>query len=208
MRPVMASTVIGVRRGTGMWSSDRVIDIRPLRDQPDLAGDLVTLRPLGESHLDGVWGVLHDPETMRLTGTHAEFTRDQVRGYLAGRAGVHDRADYAVVRNTDGGYLGEVVLMDLDEDNRSMNFRIALGGHAFGQGYGTEATRLIVAFGLDTVGLHRIGLEVYDFNPRARRVYEKCGFVREGVLRDALFWEGEWHDAVQMSILESDPRLG
>lgn len=190
-----------------MWSSSGMLDLAPLRDQPELPGDLVTLRQLDESHFDGAWASLQDAETLRLTGTHGEFTREQLRHHLRSRTGAPDRADYAVVRRSDGVYLGEVVLMDLDEGNRSMNFRIALGGHPFGQGYGTEATRLIVAFGLDVVGLHRIGLEVYDFNPRARRVYEKCGFVREGVLRDALLWNGEWHDAFQMSVLESDPRL-
>ena len=191
-----------------MWSSTGVLDLAPLRDQPELTGDRVTLRQLDETFLDGAWAALQDPETTRLTGTHAEFTREQLLGYLKGRPGAPDRADYAVLRKSDGAYLGEVVLMDLDQDNRSMNFRIALGGHPFGQGFGTEATRLVVAFGLDVVGLHRIGLEVYDFNPRAQRVYEKCGFVREGVLRDALHWDGEWHDAFQMSVLETDPRLG
>jgi RimJ/RimL family protein N-acetyltransferase len=42
---------------------------------------------------------------------------------------------------------------------------------------------------------------VYAFNPRARRVYEKVGFVAEGVLREALLWRGERVDAVVMSIL-------
>jgi RimJ/RimL family protein N-acetyltransferase len=54
------------------------------------------------------------------------------------------------------------------------------------------------------VGLHRLSLEVYDFNPRARRVYEKCGFRTEGVLRDALRWDGEWINATVMSIVAGD----
>ncbi len=44
-------------------------------------------------------------------------------------------------------------------------------------------------------------MEVHTFNPRARRAYEKAGFVAEGVLRDALCYDGEWVDAVVMSIL-------
>ena len=51
-----------------------------------------------------------------------------------------------------------------------------------------------------------IELEVYDFNPRAQRVYEKCGFTVEGRARDALLWDGGWHDAVLMSIVSGDPR--
>jgi len=54
--------------------------------------------------------------------------------------------------------------------------------------------------------LHRVSLGVYDFNPRAQRVYEKCGFRLEGRLRHAFRWEGQWHDELLMAILSSDPR--
>lgn len=50
-----------------------------------------------------------------------------------------------------------------------------------------------------------MALEVYAFNPRARRVYERAGFVYEGTKREALLWDGEWTDAIVMSILASDP---
>lgn len=49
----------------------------------------------------------------------------------------------------------------------------------------------VVDHGLTTMGLHRISLEVYAFNPRARHVYEKVGFVHEGTGRDALLFDGE-----------------
>ena len=51
------------------------------------------------------------------------------------------------------------------------------------------------------VGLHRVELDVYAFNERARRAYERCGFVVEGRLRDALRWDGEWHDALVMAVV-------
>ena len=49
-----------------------------------------------------------------------------------------------------------------------------------GQGYGSDALRALVGFGFDELRLERIGLDVYDFNERARRVYERVGFVHEG----------------------------
>ena len=104
-------------------------------------------------------------------------------------------------------YIGEVVLNQFDDDNRSASFRIALQGKDFyGQGYGTEATKLIVDYGFSQLNLHRIELEVYDFNPRAQRVYEKAGFKKEGVKRDVLLWEGSYQSAIVMSILEDEWR--
>lgn len=47
---------------------------------------------------------------------------------------------------------------------------------------------------------------MYAFNPRARRVYEKAGFVYEGTRRDALLWDGTWTDSIVMSMLDTDPR--
>jgi RimJ/RimL family protein N-acetyltransferase len=74
-----------------------------------------------------------------------------------------------------------------------------------GRGLGSQATRLILDHAF-AIGLHRVSLEVYAFNPRARHVYETAGFVYEGTRRDALLWDGEWTDAVVMSVLETDPR--
>jgi RimJ/RimL family protein N-acetyltransferase len=59
-----------------------------------------------------------------------------------------------------------------------------------------------VAF--DVMNLNRVDLTVYDWNPRAIRVYEKVGFQHEGVLRDASFKAGRWNNHVFMSILRGE----
>lgn len=165
------------------------------------------LVPLGTQYLDQVMEALHHNEFMRLTGTHGTFTREAVERFLEGVTQADDRADWAILRPFDGMYLGEVVLNDLDVHNQSMNFRTALSGPAVvGQGYGTEATQQVVQYGFKRVGLHRISLGVYAFNPRARSVYEKCGFVHKRTDRDALHWQGQWVDLHRMSILHPDPR--
>jgi RimJ/RimL family protein N-acetyltransferase len=76
-----------------------------------------------------------------------------------------------------------------------------LGAVGRGRGLGTEATQLIIGHGFGYLGLHRISLEVYAFNPRAKHVYEKAGFCAEGVLREALRYNDQWIDATVMSIL-------
>ena len=101
-----------------------------------------------------------------------------------------------------------MALSDLDVHNRSCSFRIALvGPRAFGRGYGTEATRLVLDHAFGTAGLHRVELEVYATNPRARHVYERAGFVHEGTKRGALKWDGEWVDAHILAILATDRRV-
>lgn len=172
------------------------------RDQVTLETEHLRLVPLGPQHFEGTWAALQDPENQRLTGTHMRFTEEQIRDWLASRAEAHDRADWAIELRSDGTYLGEVVLNDLDPFNRKMGFRIALSGAGvYGRGYGSEATKAVVDYGLNVVGLHRIELEVVDFNTRAQRAYSKAGFQEEGLLKEAWYWDGEWSDVVIMAVV-------
>lgn len=66
----------------------------------------------------------------------------------------------------------------------------------YGLGFGSEATRLVLGHAFDDVGLHRVEREVYAFNERAIHVYRQAGFTVEGVRREALWWDGRYHDAL------------
>lgn len=155
-----------------------------------------------------------EPEVGRLTGSYhssAELESDdmgydELRSWYLSRGEQTDRLDLAVVDNATGDCVGEVVLNQYDEGSASCNFRTLIGSAGRDRGLGTEATRLTVTYGLEVLGLHRISLQVYEFNPRARRAYEKAGFIAEGTLRDALRFDGEWIDATVMSVLSTDPK--
>lgn len=178
-----------------------------LIEKPTLTGRLVRLRPFREEDVPAFWAMVDDPEGDRLTGTHTRFTREVVEAWCRSRNVQEDRLDLVIATLDDDACVGEVVLHELDPDNASCGFRISLvGPQAYGRGYGTEATRLMLAHAFETVGLNRVELEVYAFNDRARHVYERAGFTVEGVRRQALRWEGDTYDAVLMSILASEWR--
>jgi RimJ/RimL family protein N-acetyltransferase len=177
------------------------------KDQPTIVGERVRLEPLGIEHYDGLRPMFDDPEGRRMTATTRGFDDEMLRNWFSTRQDHDDRADFAIVEVETGRVLGEVVLNDLDTGDESCNFRIGLTGpDVYGRGYGTEATTLVLDYAFDTVGLHRVELDVYSFNPRGQRAYEKAGFVREGVRRQALRWDGEWHDVIVMGVLATDPR--
>lgn len=98
-------------------------------------------------------------------------------------------------------------MVDLDVDgwpHGNAWIGIGLGERAaWGQGYGTDAMRLIVRYGFEELDLHRISLTVFDYNPRARRVYEKLGFEVEGRLRQALHKDGQRADILVMGLLRA-----
>jgi RimJ/RimL family protein N-acetyltransferase len=179
--------------------------------KPTLAGELVILRPFRADDLPAMREVMLDPEGRILTGSvhdeaqaRAPLTPEEeelARDWLLSRGVQGDRLDLAVTDKETGECVGEAVLNQWDPGNESCNFRIFLGPRGRDRGFGTEATRLIVGYGFQHLGLHRIALEVYAFNPRARRAYEKVGFRAEGVLRQSLHYDGQWIDATVMSIL-------
>ena len=174
--------------------------------KPTLHGEKVLLRPVEVADVASCLDP--DPEGDRLTGSHPRpggLTVEMRENWYATRADFDDRLDLAVVDRATGRFAGEVVLNELDADNQSCNFRIYLmRNRNRNRGLGTEATRMILAHAFEAVGLHRVDLEVYAFNPRARRVYGKVGFVYEGTKRQALQWDGAWTDAHVMSILAQE----
>lgn len=82
---------------------------------------------------------------------------------------------------------------------------IGIGEPEFwGKGYGTEAMNLILQYVFMELNLQRVSLDVFEYNPRAIRSYEKAGFSHEGRLRGALLREGKRWDLLYMGILRDE----
>ncbi|MET7271640.1 MULTISPECIES: GNAT family N-acetyltransferase [Streptomyces] len=173
--------------------------------KPVLTGEKTVLRPFTEADAERMWEIVNDPEVVRFTfPPDSELTPERLRGWYGSRGAQPDRLDLAVTDPADGELLGEVVLYEWDPANRSCTFRTLIGPRGRGRGVGTEATRLIVGHGFERLGLHRVQLDVYGNNHRALRVYEKAGFVVEGVRREAAWRDGEWVDEVLMAVLDHE----
>ena len=74
----------------------------------------------------------------------------------------------------------------------------------YDKGYGTEATKLMLNHAFNNLNLNRIYLKVLEDNPRAIKIYDKCGFKKEGVLRSAVYKNGSYKNLIIMSILKEE----
>ena len=110
----------------------------------------MTLRTFREGDGEVMAQVISDPEVRRLTGS---------------------------VESTAEAERPEVVLNGVDLVELTCNLRLLVGPQGRDRGLGTEAVGLATAYGIERLGLRRIAVEVVEFNPRARRVYEKVGYV-------------------------------
>ena len=155
-----------------------------------LSGETLTLSQLDDRFFEPLWDMVNEPENRRLTATKQVFNRPEVLAWLQTRPQQIDRCDWAILDTESQEFLGEVVLNDLRvEKARSMSLRICLANPAiYGQGIGTEAIRMVAAFGFETLKLDKITLEVLIDNPRAKAAYTRVGFqagreFNEGKLR-------------------------
>jgi RimJ/RimL family protein N-acetyltransferase len=109
---------------------------------------------------------------------------------------------FMIQANQSEELIGFVDLSGMNWLTKDSMIGIALGDPAYwGRGYGTEAMRLVLRYGFTVLGLHRMSLNVFDYNPRAIRSYEKAGFRVEGRLREALNRDGRRWDMLYMGIL-------
>jgi RimJ/RimL family protein N-acetyltransferase len=179
----------------------------PRRWFPDaLAGERVVLRRHAPDNLGAFQRWYSDPEVVRLTRYQdGPMRRDEIERFFAARALGPDSLSMAIHVRADDRLIGTCALAQLDSDNGSALFHITIGEKdAWGRGYGTDATRLMVDHAFTGLGLHRIALTVFAFNDRAIRSYRSVGFVVEGRAREAIWREDRWWDEISMSILDSD----
>lgn len=184
--------------------SEKLWNTMPVRF---LEGDRLYLRPIGQEDAEFYFHKLFDPELRRLTGTQKHFTLEGTRRYIES-VSTDSSAILLLIALSDGDeVIGDIALQDIDSINRNASLRIAIDSDQhMGKGYGPEALRLLLEYAFGILNLHRIELQVFAYNERAIKAYEKVGFIREGVQRDALYYNHEYHDSIMMSILEHEYR--
>lgn len=115
-----------------------------------------------------------------------------------------DQYHFTICRLADSQPIGTCGLFAIDLVNGNAGIGISIGEkQLWNQGFGTDAMRALLDFGFGMLRLERMWLEVYDFNARGRRSYEKVGFVLEGTQRRSIYKRGRFIDVHLMAILRS-----
>jgi len=165
----------------------------------------VKLTPLRADDLPAMFEWINDRESVLRNSAYRPVGEAQHRAWFES---VQQRADtviFAVRLVGDGRLIGSCQLHGISPVHRSAELQIRLGEPAHrGQGYGTEAVRLLLEFAFKDLNLNRVYLHVFGTNLAAIRVYEKVGFAREGLLRKAAYIDGAYVDVLVMGILREE----
>lgn len=170
-----------------------------------LRGALVRLVPPDRSlHLENALLWMNDPDVSRTLKLNLGATRaDEERffGHVERRTG--EQFFWAIVASETERHVGFIDLKGINWRQRSSGGGLVIGDRSvWGAGYATDAVRVRTRFAFEQLGLHRI--EGHTINPAMRKVYEKCGYQYEGMLREKFWSDGRWHDSAVYAILEKD----
>ena len=172
-----------------------------------LKGRLCYLRTLALADLtDRMPAFAADRDVVRylVRGTYP-LLPEQARAEYEKMIDSREEVQFAVCDSSDDLFLGAAGLHSLNWIARHGEFRILLGAkERWGKGIGTEALRLLLAYGFEVLNLEKIWLGVNARNARAARSYERAGFVAEGRLRQEVYRGGAYHDVLRYSLLRKE----
>ncbi len=177
---------------------------------PFLIGEKVYLRPVEPTDAPILAACNNDPAVRVSFFTHTptniyQQTRHAETLYTPG-------ADYiplviCPIEDSTGRGIGITAFHRVDLVSHAAVYSIRICDKAqWGKGYGSEVTELMLHYAFDILNLHRVQLHVWTENERGIRAYEKAGFVREGLLREAMMHNGKYCDFYVMGILEHEWR--
>jgi RimJ/RimL family protein N-acetyltransferase len=112
---------------------------------------------------------------------------------------------FAIRTTADDHLIGITALSGVQPFAHYAEFGINIGHADYrGQGYGTEVSEVMLHYAFMELNLNRVWLSVFSYNARALKLYDKLGFTREVVKREALYRDGAYHDEIIMGLLRAE----
>lgn len=168
---------------------------------------MIELKPFEKSDFCQLIKWIESPRFLMQFGAHSfTFPLDekQLTAYLKNDQIIA----FKVVNRENGAVIGHISLQVDKRNNSARIGRVLVGDRTVrGQGIGQAMMEEIVGIGFDFYRVHRVSLGVFDFNIAAISCYEKVGFKKDGLLREAVQFEEEYWNLWEMSILEHEWRI-
>ncbi|MFA5828797.1 MAG: GNAT family protein [Candidatus Shapirobacteria bacterium] len=158
-----------------------------------ISGDLVFLEPLKSEEKIQIIDWNKDPEVSKYTEPW-DFSEIDSKSISFG---IHDKISSKLI--------GDVGISSIDLKNKHAEIGLTIGNkNCWGKGFGTDTVKTILKYCFEDLKLIKIFLDVWVENERAIGCYIKCGFKKDGILREHVFKDGTYHDKLIMSILDRE----
>ena len=130
----------------------------------------------------------------------AEMTIEKVKDFI--RNSFNEENKHFAIVDAKDEYLGTISLKNISQKNKNAEYAIVTRKKAHGTGAAKQATQELLCYAFQELGLHKVYLNVLEDNIRARKFYEKCGFVQEGISKDAIMAADGYQSLVWYGIIK------
>ena len=169
-------------------------------------GDKIVLRAVEESDNAMLLSLINDPDTeMMLGGSSWPVSEAEQLKWFEHQERSKDALRCIVALQEDKKAIGTVILSEIDQKNATGHIHIKMskdGGR--GKGYGIDAVNALVQYAFEELRLNCVYANILSYNEASIKLFERCGFRRDGVLRQLVFKRGQFYDLFYYSRLLSD----
>lgn len=172
-----------------------------------LKSDKIKITALKEEDIDTVTKWYEDTTFLRVFDFNpaAPLYRGKIKEWLLEEINNPNNYFFAMREESDGPMIGYVEIERISWNNGVGGIAIGIGDlKQCGKCYGKEALSLVMDFAFRELNLHRLQLIAISYNERAIRLYEKLGFKREGIYREAVFRDGKRYDIYLYGVLDRE----
>ncbi|MFB6153001.1 MAG: GNAT family N-acetyltransferase [Halodesulfurarchaeum sp.] len=171
-----------------------------------IEGERVDLHTVEAEDIEPLQSLVNDPEIRHNLSTRFPVNREQEEEWFEEHASSDDDEDVNLIVGVDGELAGTVGLHGVQSVDGSAEIGLFIDPAFWGEGYGTEASRLVTMYGFDDLRLHRVVARVFEANEASRAIWEKLGYRHEARHREAAYVQGSFIDVHRYAILESEWR--
>jgi len=178
-----------------------------LFSMPTLETDRLILRRIAMRDAKDIFAYSSDPEVARHVLWSAQKHISEAKEYIRfmNRRYRNDQpSSWGIIDKRTDALVGTIGYMDYNEDNASVEVGYSLARSLWNGGYMTEALSRVIEYTFEAMDVNRIEAQHELDNPSSGRVMEKCGMIKEGVLRQRLYNKGRFVDVALYAILRSD----
>lgn len=169
-----------------------------------IKGEKVLLRAVELSDADLLRDMMNDPDIERMMGGYSfPISQHQQIKWIENL--INEKNVFRAIIDVNGTAVGTVILTDIDMRNGTAEAHIKLARTSErGKGYGTDAMSALVRYCFDELRLHCVYCGVKEDNIASQKMFEKCGFKKEGCLRSRVYRDGRYYDFYSYSILKDE----
>ncbi len=167
-----------------------------------IKGEKVLLRAIEVSDADILRDMINDEEIERMMwGYSFPVAKHQQVKWIENLSG--EKSTFRAIIDIDGTAVGTIILSDIDMRNGTAELHIKLAKFSDrGKGYGTDAVHALLRYAFQELRLNCVSCRVKEDNIASQKLFEKCGFVKEGCLRQRVYRQGRYYDFYEYSVLK------